>query len=641
MDAVQAANSGHPGAPMGFADVATVLFAQHLQFDPQRPNWPDRDRFVLSAGHGSMLIYSLLHLTGYPDMTLDEIKQFRQLGARTAGHPEFGHATGIETTTGPLGQGISNAVGMAMAERFLNAHYGDDLVSHYTYVMAGDGCLMEGISQEAISLAGHFKLGRLIVLFDDNGISIDGPVDIAVSEDITGRFTAAGWQVLSCDGHDFDEIDAAIIAAKSHADAPTLIRCKTIIGKGSPQKAGTAKVHGSPLGEDEITATKQALDWPYAAFEIPQDVTDQWRATAQKGIAACDAWQNRLASHAQKDAFEAQISGDISAMVDKVITAFKDELMQNPRKVASRVASQQTLDALSASLPQLMGGSADLTGSNNTKAVEQKVFSASNYGGNYVHYGVREHGMAAAMNGLALHGGVIPYGGTFLVFTDYCRPAIRLSALMGQRVIYVMTHDSIGLGEDGPTHQPVEHIAALRAIPNLKTYRPCDIVETAECWQLALNDRSGPAVLALSRQGLEQLRLGDAVAPLKSAMGGYILESETGPNAEIVLLASGSEVGIAQQARAALEAKGKSTRLVSVPCLDLLLEQPRSEIDKLLAKDAQIVIVEAGIEMGWHQLVQGPADFIGMNSFGASAPASDLYQHFGITVDAIIEAAGA
>lgn len=639
MDAVQAANSGHPGAPMGFADVATVLFAKHMQFDPMRPNWPDRDRFVLSAGHGSMLIYSLLHLTGYPDMTMDEIKRFRQLGARTAGHPEFGHATGIETTTGPLGQGIANAVGMAMAERHLNAHYGDGLVSHFTYVMAGDGCLMEGISQEAISLAGHFKLGKLIVLFDDNGISIDGPVDIAVSEDITARFIAAGWQVLSCDGHDFEDIDTAINAGKAHTDAPTLIRCKTVIGKGSPQKAGTAKVHGAPLGDDEIQATRDALNWPHAPFEIPADIKKQWLQTAEKGVSSCDGWEERLRNHPKRAEFEHSIAGDVASITGDAIAAFKAELRDSPRKVASRVASQQTLDVLNAAIPQLIGGSADLTGSNNTKAAEQQIFSASNYGGNYVHYGVREHGMAAAMNGLALHGGVIPYGGTFMVFTDYCRPSIRLSALMGQRVIYVMTHDSIGLGEDGPTHQPVEHLAALRAIPNLKTYRPCDIVETAECWQLALTVTSGPAVLALSRQGLEQLRLGDDIAPLKSATGGYILEAESTDTPEIVLLASGSEVGLAQQARNALEASGKPTRLVSVPCLDLLLEQPRADIEQLIPKGTKTIIVEAGIEMGWHQLVQGPAHFIGMNSFGASAPASDLYTHFGITVDAIIDAA--
>ena len=641
MDAVQAANSGHPGAPMGFADVATVLFAQHMAFDPNRPDWPDRDRFILSAGHGSMLIYSLLHLTGYPDMTLDEIKNFRQLGARTAGHPEFGHAKGIETTTGPLGQGIANAVGMAMAERHLNARFDDALVSHFTYVMAGDGCLMEGISQEAISLAGHFKLGRLIVLFDDNGISIDGPTDIAVSEDITARFEAAGWQVLSCDGHDVEAIDSAITDAKAETAKPTLVRCKTVIGKGSPQKAGTAKAHGSPLGDEEIAATREALGWSYPAFEIPEDVYAAWHGCTQRGIDTCNAWEARLASHPQKQEFEQIMEADVSAQTDSAISAFKAELAASPVKAATRVASQRTLDVLSAALPQLMGGSADLTGSNNTKAGEQQVFSASDYAGNYIHYGVREHGMAAAMNGLALHGGVIPYGGTFLVFTDYCRPSIRLSALMQQRVIYVMTHDSIGLGEDGPTHQPVEHLAALRAIPNLKLYRPCDIVETAECWQLALQDTQSPAVLALSRQGLEQLRLGDEVAPLKSATGGYILQKETQDSPEIVLIASGSEVGLAAEARTRLEAMGKPCRVVSVPCLELLLEQPQAEIDRLLPEQAKWIVIEAGIEMGWHQLTRGKGQFIGMNSFGASAPIDALYTHFGITADAVIEAATA
>ena len=639
MDAVQAANSGHPGAPMGFADVATVLFARHLKFDPMRPHWPDRDRFVLSAGHGSMLIYALLHLTGYQDMTMDDLRQFRQLGAKTAGHPEFGHASGIETTTGPLGQGIANAVGMAMAERHLNARYGDDLVSHFTYVMAGDGCLMEGISQEAISLAGHLKLGRLIVLFDDNSISIDGPTDLSVSEDISKRFEAAGWQVLSCDGHDMDATDSAITAAKSDLSRPTLVRCKTVIGKGSPAKAGTSKAHGSPLGDDEIAATRQAIGWPHAPFDMPEQVKTDWLAAGARGKADFDAWQARLEASPQSDQFSQEQTGDISAQTAQAIAGLKAKLVAEPAKVASRVASQMTINHLVETVPNLMGGSADLTGSNNTKADTQDGFSADNYAGSYIYYGVREHGMAAAMNGIALHGGIVPYGGTFLVFTDYCRPSIRLSALMGQRVIYVMTHDSIGLGEDGPTHQPVEHLAALRAIPNLTVFRPCDVVETAECWQMALDNRTGPSVLALSRQGLPQMRLGDDIAPLKSAKGGYIVSPETAGAPEVTLIATGSEVAIAHDAQKQLEADGTSTRLVSVPSLDILLAQEQSYIDSLLGTDTRLVIIEAGIEMGWHQLTGGRGSFIGMSSFGASAPASDLYSHFGITAEAIIEVA--
>ncbi len=639
MDAVQAANSGHPGAPMGFADVATVLFARHLKFDPSRPNWPDRDRFILSAGHGSMLIYALLHLTGYQDMTLDDLRQFRQLGAKTAGHPEFGHAAGIETTTGPLGQGIANAVGMAIAERHLNARFGDELVSHFTYVMAGDGCLMEGISQEAISLAGHLRLGHLIVLFDDNGISIDGPTDLSVSENTRLRFESAGWQVLECDGHDMDAIDSAIQTAKSDLARPTLVKCKTIIGKGSPAKAGTSKAHGAPLGDDEIAATRQALGWPYPPFEIPQHITDDWHVAGNRGAADYQAWQARLTASPLAAQFTEMLAADISDKVAEAISTMKATLAAEPVKVASRVASQMTINHLVQTVPNLMGGSADLTGSNNTKADSQNGFSADNYSGNYIFYGVREHGMAAAMNGIALHGGIIPYGGTFLVFTDYCRPSIRLSALMGQRVIYVMTHDSIGLGEDGPTHQPVEHLAALRAIPNLTVFRPCDVVETAECWQLALDNQTGPSVLALSRQGLPQLRLGENVAPLNSAKGGYILTPESGGDAEITLIATGSEVAIAHDAQQQLEAMGKSTRLVSVPALDILLTQSQSYIDSLLGTDTKLVIIEAGIEMGWHQLTGGRGTFIGMSSFGASAPASDLYTHFGITADAIIDAA--
>ena len=638
MDAVEAAKSGHPGMPMGMADAATVLFANHLKFDASQPDWPDRDRFILSAGHGSMLLYALLYLTGYKDTSLEALRNFRQLGSPTAGHPEYGHAAGIETTTGPLGQGIANAVGMAMAEAHLRAKYTDQLVDHHTYVIAGDGCLMEGISHEAASMAGHFQLGHLIVLFDDNGISIDGKTELTVSDDISARFEAYGWQVLACDGHDMAAIDSAISAANADISKPSLIRCKTVIGKGAPTLSGTSKVHGAPLGAEEIAGAREALDWPHAPFEIPQEVLDAWRAIGQHGAAARQSWTERLTSAPQKARFEAALSGDISAAVDTAIGKMKQELSANPQKVASRVASQKTIEALVAETDSLFGGSADLTGSNNTKAADQDIYSAENPAGHYIHYGVREHGMAAAMNGIALHGGAVPYGGTFLVFTDYCRPSIRLTALMEQRAIYVMTHDSIGLGEDGPTHQPVEHFAALRAIPNLNLFRPADIVETAEAWQIGLNSKNTPSVLALSRQGLPQLRLGDDVMECKSARGGYVLR-EASAEAEIVLMATGSEVMIADEARTQLEAQGHPTRLVSVPCLDLLLAQDAEYRQSLIGAAKSVVVVEAGIEMGWGSVAGSDYSFIGMNSFGASAPAADLFQHFGITTQAVIDAA--
>ena len=638
MDAVDAANSGHPGMPMGMADAATALFCDHLKFDPKAPNWPDRDRFVLSAGHGSMLIYALLYLTGYEDMTIEEIRNFRQLGARTAGHPEFGHASGIETTTGPLGQGIANAVGMAMAERHLAGRFSDELVDHFTYVIAGDGCLMEGISHEAASMAGHMGLGRLIVLFDDNGISIDGSVDITVSDDITARFNAYGWDVLACDGHDMDAVSAAISKAKTTLNKPTLIRCKTEIGKGSPNRAGTAKAHGAPLGAEENALTRQSIGWTSAPFEIPAEILDAWRIAGGRGASERAAWDARLDAHANKDAFDAAMSGDVDNAVSAAMQTYKASL-KTPQKLATRVASQKAIEALLPSVPDLFGGSADLTGSNNTKVGTHSIFSADNYAGNYIHFGVREHGMAAAMNGIALHGGAIPYGGTFLVFTDYCRPSIRLSALMEQRAIYVMTHDSIGLGEDGPTHQPVEHVASLRAIPNLNVFRPADVVETAEAWQLALQSRSTPSVLALSRQGLPQMRLDD-IEENRSARGGYILR-EASAKPQIVLMASGSEVAIADAAREALEADGIPTRLVSVPCMDILLAQGANYIAELHGDAKAVVAVEAGIEMGWSAVTGLNGAFVGMNSFGASAPIADLYEHFGITSDAIIAAAKA
>ena len=637
MDAVEAAKSGHPGMPMGMADAATALFADHMKFDASQPNWPDRDRFILSAGHGSMLIYALLHLTGYADMTIDELKQFRQWGAKTAGHPEFGHAQGIETTTGPLGQGIANAVGMAMAERHKNALFGDELVNHYTYVIAGDGCLMEGISHEAASMAGHMKLGRMIVLFDDNGISIDGPTSITVSEDTTKRFEAYGWQVLECDGHDAEAVSRAITDAKAD-DRPSLIRCKTVIGYGAPTKKGTSGIHGAPLGAEEIAGTREQLGWSHEPFEIPSEIRASWHAVGSAGHDQATAWQARLDASGKADEFTAITSGAVEDAVNQAAATYKASLMGEGQKIATRVASQKAIEAFLPSVPAMFGGSADLTGSNNTKVGAHDIFSADNYGGTYVHYGVREHGMAAAMNGIALHGGLIPFGGTFLVFTDYCRPSIRLSALMQQRVVYVMTHDSIGLGEDGPTHQPVEHVASLRAMPNVNVFRPADIVETAEAWQIALTSTKTPSVLALSRQGLPQLRLGDDVSENKSAKGGYILKAASSAP-KVSILATGSEVSIADEARTALEEAGIATQLVSVPCLDLLMQQDKAYLQSLVPDGTVAIAVEAGVKQGWSDIIGRDGIFIGMCSFGASAPYQKLYEEFGITADDIADAA--
>ncbi|MGA0950877.1 MAG: transketolase [Candidatus Puniceispirillaceae bacterium] len=635
MDAVQAANSGHPGMPMGMADAATALFCDHLKFSASAPNWADRDRFVLSAGHGSMLLYALLYLTGYADMTIDEIRNFRQLGARTAGHPEFGHASGIETTTGPLGQGIANAVGMAMAERHLAARFGDDLVDHHTYVIAGDGCLMEGISHEAASMAGHMQLSRLIVLFDDNGISIDGSTDLTVSDNITGRFESYGWQVLACDGHDMDAVSAAITAAKAD-NRPSLIRCKTVIGFGSPAKQGTSGVHGAPLGDAEIEAARAALDWPHAAFEIPADILAQWRAVGAKGDSTRTVWQTQHDTHPKAALFDAAMRGDVPDQLAPAILDWKTTLAADPQSLATRVASQKTLDAILPACPTLFGGSADLTGSNNTKVGGHSIFDRNNYGGTYIHYGVREHGMAAAMNGIALHGGAIPYGGTFMVFTDYCRPSIRLSALMGQRAIYVMTHDSIGLGEDGPTHQPVEHLAALRVIPNLLVFRPGDAVETAEAWQCAIEAANTPSILALSRQGMAQFRHGD-MSENKTALGGYIVAGDAADR-RVTFIASGSEVGIALAARDSLVKDGIAATVVSMPCMELFRSQDTAYQNGILGSAPRIVI-EAAMQQSWDWML-GPTDgFIGMNGFGASAPINDLYAHFGITKDAVVAAA--
>jgi transketolase len=637
MDAVQKANSGHPGLPMGAADVATVLFTQFLKFDAADPHWPDRDRFILSAGHGSMLMYSLLYLTGYADMGLDDIKNFRQLGSKTAGHPEFGHATGIETTTGPLGQGIANAVGFAIAERHLNAAFGDALVNHKTYVLAGDGCLMEGISQEAITLAGHLKLKNLIVLWDDNGISIDGKLSMTDSTDQLARFASCGWAVSRCDGHNPAEIAAALTAAQT-SDKPVMIACKTVIGFGAPTKAGTSGSHGSPLGPDEIAGARKALGWDYEPFVVPNDLMDAWRKAGSRGAADRAAWTARLAASPKKEDFTRRTSGKLPADFDAVIAAYKQELAKNPPALATRNSSQNALDVINAAVPETVGGSADLTGSNNTKSKDLKPLTAADYGGRYVYYGIREHGMAAAMNGMALHGGVIPYGGTFLVFTDYCRPSIRLSALMQQRVIYVMTHDSIGLGEDGPTHQPVEHLAAMRVIPNLAVYRPCDAVETAECWQLALKDESRPSVLALTRQKLKPARMAYSEENL-CAKGAYEIAPSEKP-AQVVIFASGSEVEIAMAAKALLDQAGKPARVVSVPSMENFERQDKAYKAKVLGAEKTRIAIEAGVRTGWDRFIGVEGTFIGMTGFGASGPAELLYKHFGITAEAVVKAAG-
>ena len=637
VDAVQKANSGHPGMPMGMADVATVLYTRFLNFNASDPAWADRDRFILSAGHGSMLLYALLHLTGYEDFSLEELKNFRQLGSRTAGHPEYGHGAGIETTTGPLGQGIANAVGMALAERMLADRFGSDLVDHNTYVIAGDGCLMEGISHEAASFAGRLGLGKLVVLFDDNGISIDGSTDIAVNDDQLMRFGACGWDVSFCDGHDPDAIAQAINGAHEATDKPSLIACKTMIGFGSPNKAGTAATHGAPLGDEEIAATREALNWPHSPFEIPEAVSSAWRRVGAMKSAKMEAWRKRLDDSGRKAEFERLISGTLPKDWLVSVQDFKRKHSAEKTKVATRKASQETLDVLAEAIPELAGGSADLTGSNLTKAKSQKPVTPGDFSGSYIHYGVREHGMAAAMNGIALHGGFVPYGGTFLIFTDYCRPAIRLSALMQQRVIYVMTHDSIGLGEDGPTHQPVEHLASLRAIPNLNVYRPCDVVETAECWAASLETSSTPSVLSLSRQGLPCLRTEHTDENL-SAKGGYVL-AEAEAKRAVTLIASGSEVEIAMQACDQLKAEGISAAVVSMPCLDKFEEQSQEYRDQVIHPDTPVVVVEAAIEQSWGKYIGRNGKFVGMSTFGASAPANELYEHFGITTQNVVNAA--
>jgi transketolase len=639
MDAVEQAKSGHPGLPMGAADIATVLFSRFLKFDPADPAWPDRDRFVLSAGHGSMLIYALLHLTGYAGMPIEELKRFRQLDSKTPGHPENFITPGVETTTGPLGQGLATAVGMAIAERHLAAAYGPELVDHLTYVLASDGDLMEGVSQEAIALAGHLKLNRLIVLFDDNGITIDGSIALSDSVDQVKRFEAAGWAATRVDGHDPEAIAAAIEQART-CDRPSLIACRTVIGYGAPAKAGSEKSHGSPLGTDEIAGARQKLGWSYPPFELPDDVVAHWRAAGARGQDARAAWRARLGKlpAAERAAFEARLAGEIDAgKLVGAVREVKEKLAAAPQNIASRAASEFALGPLAAALPEMLGGSADLTGSNNTRPKGMAVLSAKDYGGRFIHYGIREHGMAAAMNGMALHGGVIPYSGTFLVFSDYCRPAIRLAALMGERVIHVMTHDSIGLGEDGPTHQPVEHIASLRAMPNLMVFRPADAVETVECWQLALKSRNAPSVLALTRQNLPQVRLA-LDAENRCAHGAYEISPASG-KAQVSLFATGSEVAIALDAQKLLAGRGVAARVVSVPCFELLFSAP-AEVRAAIIGDAPAKVgVEAAVRQGWDAIIGSEGSFVGMTGFGASAPIKDLYRHFGITPEAVAEAA--
>ncbi len=634
MDAVEKAKSGHPGLPMGAADIATVLFTKFMKFDPKAPKWADRDRFVLSAGHGSMLLYSLLHLLGYEDMTMDDLANFRQLGAKTAGHPEYGHASGIETTTGPLGQGIANAVGMAITEKLMAAQFGEDLVDHYTYALAGDGCLMEGISQEAIALAGHLKLNKLILLWDDNNVTIDGAVTVSDSTDQLARFRACNWNTDSIDGHDQDAIATAIEAAQK-SDKPTIIACKTVIGFGSPNKAGTSKVHGAPLGEDEIAATREALGWESGPFEVPSDILDAWRIAGLNASHAHKEWQKRLeaADPDQRAEFERRMRGDLPASFDDAMADYKKALAADPKKVATRKASEMALTVINEALPETIGGSADLTGSNNTKTPATVSVTADDFSGRYMNWGIREHVMASAMNGMALHGGVIPYGGTFLVFADYMRGAMRLSALMEQRVIYVLTHDSIGLGEDGPTHQPVETLASLRAIPNMQVFRPADVVETAECWELAIKAQA-PSVLALTRQGLAQVRLEYSEENL-CGRGAYVL-SDCDGDADVSIFASGSEIGIALDAQKTLEAQGVKTRVVSVPCFELFEAQSDNYKKDTLGSAKVNVGIEAALRMGWDRIIGSDGIFIGMPGFGASGPAEELYEHFGITADNVV-----
>lgn len=637
IDAVEAAKSGHPGMPMGMADVATVLFSRFLKFDPADPAWPDRDRFVLSVGHGSMLLYALLHLTGYEGVTSDQLRAFRQWGSKTPGHPEYGHTPGVETTTGPLGQGIATAVGMALAERLMNARFGDDFVDHYTYVIAGDGCLMEGLSHEAISLAGHLRLGKLIVLFDDNEISIDGATSLSCSDDQLARFKASGWSAGRIDGHDPEAIAAAIERARN-CDRPTLIACRTVIGFGAPNRQGTEKAHGAPLGTEEIAKTRAALDWPHAPFQIPESVLAQWREIGARGHAARRNWieRTRRPSSAPRSPFHDALNRNLPCGYAKAIAQIRDRFATERPNIASRQASQLVIDAIAEALPNFLGGSADLTHSNLTRAKTQQPVRPGRFEGSYIHYGVREHAMAAAMNGIALHGGFIPYGGTFLTFADYSRPAIRLAALMGVRVVHVMTHDSIGLGEDGPTHQPVEHLASLRAIPNLLVFRPADAVETAEAWDCALRSQTSPSVLCLSRQGLPTFREAGSEQNLVGFGAYVVVEPEDGR--DVTLIATGSEVSIALHAAELLASVSVRAAVVSAPCFDLLRQQSREYRTAVLGRVPRIG-VEAAVEGDWARWLGDDGEFVGMTGFGASAPADVLYREFGITADEVAKAA--
>src|SRR4249920_3900804 len=639
MDAVEKAKSGHPGLPMGAADIATVLFTQFLKYDAAAPNWPDRDRFVLSAGHGSMLLYALLYLTGNKDMTLDQLKNFRQLGSLTPGHPENFHTKGIETTTGPLGQGIATAVGMALAEKMLAAEFGKKVVGHHTYVLASDGDLMEGVSQEAIAMAGHWKLNKMIVLYDDNGISIDGPTSIADSVDQVKRFKSAGWAAELIDGQDQKAIAAAITRARK-SNKPSLIACKTTIGYGAPTRAGTAKAHGEALGADELKGAKEKLGISLEPFSVPDDVLKAWRAAGSRGAAAREEWQARFdeLGTRKRAEFERRLRHERPASLAKALRAHKKALLETPQNIATRKSSESAIEAIAAAMPmEFLAGSADLTGSNNNKAKSAVAFSAKTPKGRFIHYGIREHGMAAAMNGIFLHGGFAPNGATFLIFTDYARPAMRLAALMGIGVVYVMTHDSIGLGEDGPTHQPVEHLSALRAIPNMRVFRPCDAVEVTECWEIALNRNNGPTVLALTRQNVPQLR---TTAPNDNpcAHGAYELVAAAS-EAKVSLFASGSEVEIAVAAQKQLAERGIASRVVSVPSLELLLAQPADRQKSVIGNAPVNVAIEAAVRWGWDAVIGPDGEFVGMHGFGASAPAKDLFKHFGITAEAAVNAA--
>lgn len=629
MDAVQAANSGHPGMPMGMADVATVLYKDYLKFDPNAPKWADRDRFILSAGHGSMLAYATLHLSGYARPNMDDIRDFRQIHSPCAGHPENFELEGIEATTGPLGQGLAMAVGMAIAERHLNAVFGDDLVDHRTWVVAGDGCLMEGINHEAIGLAGHLGLGKLVVLWDDNNITIDGAVNLSSSEDIVARYSATGWHVESCDGHDFADIRRAIDAAIANK-RPSLIACKTIIGKGAPNKQGTSATHGAALGNDEVAAARVELDWPHAPFEIPAEISAAWSNTSARGTNDHKNWENRLNSSSNRQEFIRRMKGDLPENTGMQV--YLEELASEAPKVATRKASEMALNVLTASIPEMLGGSADLTGSNNTKTNSTNILNKEDYSGRYINYGIREFGMAAAMNGMALHGGIIPYGGTFLVFADYARSAIRLSAIQRVRSIYVMTHDSIGLGEDGPTHQPIEHLQSLRAMPNLTVFRPADAIETAECWALSLANNSGPSLLALSRQNLPTVR--SDVSINMCAKGAYRLKTADAER-KVILLATGSEVSLALEISEKLEVSGQGTDVVSMPCSELFDAQTESYRGDILPENTLIVSIEAGSTFGWERYTGRDGLRFGVDSFGASAPIDVLYDHFGLTVEKI------